>query len=79
MTNKQRIEHLVDQVNEALSKKTFYADCVSHYGGWQLNREPSLAGPKTTLEADCTNRLRMSSKEFIAFLEGLLIGLTNKN
>ena len=66
----KEIKILVSQI-ETLTGNRYEVDYNSNYGGYRLNNVPN--------ETHCFGKssidLRMSKKEFVAYLEGLIGGL----
>lgn len=75
MTNRQRIEKMVAELAEA-TKKPYDTDFNSCYGGWNLYYQSESGGhSRGTFGFD----YRLSTKEMIAYMNGVLKGLAYKN
>lgn len=70
---------LVNHINELRDNgETLKANFATYYGGWRLDYVQRPDMQPTLLARNCSNRLRCGSKEFIAFLQGIIQGLNDK-
>ena len=79
MKYEKDIISLVDLINELRNNgETLKANFATYYGGWRLEYIQRPNVQPTSLARNCNNRLRCGSKEFIAFLQGIIQGLSDK-
>jgi hypothetical protein len=79
MKYEKDIISLVDLINELRNNgETLKANFATYYGGWRLDYVQRPDMQPTRLAHNCSNRLRCGSKEFIAFLQGIIQGLSDK-
>ena len=79
MKYEKDISNLVDLINELRNNgETLKANFATYYGGWRLDYVQQPDVRPTLLARNCSNRLRCGSKEFIAFLQGIIQGLSDK-
>lgn len=70
---RKEIEELIESLNNKTGMN-YMTDYAPHYGGWNLYRLNEHSGHDTGL---CGFDRRLSSKEMVAYLRGLLVGLQN--
>lgn len=71
---RKEIEGLIESLNN-LTGLNYMTDYAPHYGGWNLYRLNEHSGPCSGMYGF---DYRLSNKEMVAYLRGLLIGLQNQ-